>query len=107
LIGETLDEKKQHALVQEFFSGVKNGSVVVLEDNDISGSAAEVVSALPLTDEEQKVIRGEVLGRLGKSAEIAFKVNPKILGGLIVRVGDKVVDGSVAGQIQNLRTTLD
>jgi F0F1-type ATP synthase delta subunit len=48
-----------------------------------------------------------MLNRLGETAEIAFNVNPNILGGLVVRVGDKVVDGSVAGQIQNLRNSLD
>ena len=31
LVGEALDEKKQHALIDEFFSGVKSGKVVVLD----------------------------------------------------------------------------
>ena len=107
LIGEALDEKRQHELVAEFFSGVKNGSVTVLEGNELKGTSAEVMSALPLTDAEQKVIKGEVLANLGNKADITFNVNPKILGGLIVKVGDKVVDGSVAGQIQNLRNSLE
>jgi F0F1-type ATP synthase delta subunit len=34
-------------------------------------------------------------------------VDPKLLGGLVVRVGDTVIDGSVAGQIQSLRATLE
>lgn len=107
LVGEALDEKRQHQLVDEFFSGIKNGSVVVLDGSELKGTSAEVLSALPLTESEQKVIKGEVLGKLGKESEIVFNVNPKILGGLIVKVGDKVVDGSVAGQIQNLRNSLD
>ena len=48
-----------------------------------------------------------MLHKLGDSAVINFNVNPRILGGLVVKVGDKVVDGSVAGQIQNLRNTLE
>jgi F-type H+-transporting ATPase subunit b len=107
LVGEALDEKRQHQLVDEFFSGIKNGSVVVLDGSELKGTSAEVLSALPLTESEQKVIKGEVFGKLGKESEIVFNVNPKILGGLIVKVGDKVVDGSVAGQIQNLRNSLD
>ena len=51
LIGEALDESRQHALIQEFFSGVKSGEVVVLEGSAISGASAEVTSALPLTPE--------------------------------------------------------
>lgn len=106
LVGENLDEKRQRELLSEFFSGVKNGSVVVLEEADLKGETAEVTSALPLTEDEQRTIRGDLLGKMGEKVEIAFNVNPKILGGLVVRVGDKVVDGSVAGQIQNLRETL-
>lgn len=107
LIGEALDEKKQRALVDEFFSGVKKGTVVVLEGTELQGTSAEVSSALPLSEEEQKTIKTEVLGKLGTEAAITFTVDPKILGGLIVKVGDRVIDGSLAGQIQNLRNSLD
>ncbi len=107
LVGEALDEKRQHELVAEFFSGIKNGSVVVLEGNELKGSSAEIKSALPLTEAEQKVIKGEMLGKLGKDSAVVFNVDPNILGGLIVKVGDRVIDGSVAGQIQNLRNSLD
>lgn len=107
LVGEALDEKRQHELVAEFFSGIKDGKVSILESTTLAGESAEVLSALPLTEAEQKTIKGEMLNRLGETTEIAFNVNPNILGGLVVRVGDKVVDGSVAGQIQNLRNSLD
>lgn len=106
LIGEALDEKRQHELVAEFFSGIKNGKVTILDENEFDGSTAEVMSALPLTVEEQTVIRDEMLTKLGEKAEISFSVDPNLLGGLVVRVGDRVVDGSIAGQIQNLRTSL-
>jgi F-type H+-transporting ATPase subunit b len=107
LVGKALDEKRQHELVAEFFSGIENGSVVVLEGTELKGSSAEVKSALPLTEAEQKVIKGEMLGKLGKDSAVEFNVDPKILGGLIVKVGDRVIDGSVAGQIQNLGNSLD
>ncbi len=107
LVGEALDEKRQHELVAEFFSGIKDGKVSILEGSKVAGENAEVMSALPLTEDEQKIIKGEMLNRLGEKAEVAFNVDPNILGGLVVRVGDKVVDGSVAGQIQNLRSSLE
>jgi F-type H+-transporting ATPase subunit b len=106
IIGETLDARRQHALVDEFFSGVKAGKVVVLQDAALQGSAAEVISALPLTEMEQATVKSQVLAQLGAEANIAFRVDPGILGGLIVKVGDKVVDGSVAGQLQVLRQNL-
>jgi len=96
LIGEALDEKRQHALIEEFFSGVKAGKVVVLEDAGLQGSSAEITSALPLTPEEQETVKKDVLSKIGSHATVTFRVDPSILGGLIVRVGDKVLDGSVA-----------
>lgn len=106
LIGESLDEKRQHALLNEFFSGVRSGKVTVLEGETVSGGAAEVTSALPLTDDEQQAVKTDVLSKLGNSASVTFRVDPSILGGLVVRVGDRVVDGSVAGQLQGLRQAL-
>ncbi len=106
LVGEALDEQRQHALIQEFFSGVKGGKVTVLEDlENIQGTEAEVISALPLTEEEQEAIKKDILSKTGAQA-VTFRVDPSILGGLIIRVGDKVIDGSVAGQLQLLREKL-
>ncbi|MEN6409536.1 MAG: F0F1 ATP synthase subunit B [Anaerolineaceae bacterium] len=106
LVGEALDEKRQHALLDEFFSGVKSGKVVVLEGVSAPGGSAEVTSALPLTPDEQDAVKRDVLTSVGSSATIAYRVDPSILGGLVIRVGDKVMDGSVAGQLQGLRQTL-
>jgi len=107
LIGESLDEKRQHALIDEFFSGVKGGKVVVLEDTELpSNASAHVTTALPLTPNEQDNIKQSLATQIGQDAKINFKVNPSILGGLIIRVGDKVVDGSVAGQLEGMRKSL-
>jgi F-type H+-transporting ATPase subunit b len=106
LLGESLDEKRQHALLAEFFSGIKSGKVMVLESSDFSGSSAEVVSALPLTLDEQAIITRDILSKMGKQTGIEFRIDPSILGGLVIRVGDKVLDGSVAGQLDGLRQSL-
>lgn len=95
LVGEALDEKKQRSLVDEFFSKVP------ADVASLSGSNAEVTSALPLTDAEQKKAKDAL-----KVDDVNFKVNPNILGGLIVRVGDKVVDNSVSAQMNAMRDSL-
>jgi F0F1-type ATP synthase delta subunit len=59
-----------------------------------------------LTDDERKKVTTDVIKKLGSDAKVRFNVDPAILGGLIVRVGDKVIDGSVANQVQNLRQSL-
>lgn len=106
VIGDTLDVRRQHALIQEFFSGIRAGKITVLEGQNVSGEAAEVTSALPLTPEEQDVVKRDIAARLGGSPAVVFRVNPDILGGLILRVGDKVVDASVAGRLEGLRANL-
>lgn len=106
LVGETLDEKRQHALLAEFFSGVKSGKVVVLEGAALSGASAEVVSALPLTEDEQAIVKKDVLAKMGVQTVVDFRVDPSILGGLVIYMGDKVLDGSVAGQLEDLHKSL-
>ena len=100
LVGEALDEKKQHALIDEFFSGVKAGKVVVVE-GEFKGESAEVTSALPLSSQDQETVKKSFSAK-----EVSFKVYPGILGGLVVKIGDKVLDGSVAGKLEGLRQTL-
>ncbi len=106
LVGEALDDKRQHVLIDEFFSGVRNGSVVVLEGAQISGKSAEVTSALPLSPEEMEAVKKDILAKVGSQATVSFRVDPTILGGLVIRVGGKLLDASVAGQLESLRQSL-
>ncbi len=106
VIGESLDEKRQRALIDDFFSGVKTGKVVLLEGKSITGTSAEVTSALPLTKKEQETVSKDVIGKLGESATISFRVDPNILGGLVIRIGDKILDGSVSGKLESLSRSL-
>ena len=106
LIGEALDATKQKALIDEFFSGVQAGKVTVLEGAELAGAGAVVTSALPLSKEEQESVEKQVVKALGGKGEVTFRVDPNILGGLVVRVGDKLLDGSVSGQLGALRQSL-
>src|SRR5581483_4773015 len=105
LVGEALDEKRQHALIDEFFSGVKSGKVIVLDDADFKGESAVVTSALPVNETEQETVKKNILSKVGAQA-VTFRVDPSILGGLVIKVGDKVLDGSVSGKLEGLRQNL-
>jgi F-type H+-transporting ATPase subunit b len=105
LVGESLDEKRQRALLDEFFSGVKSGRLIVMNEADFKGESAQVTSALPLNQDEQESVKREVLAKAG-AKDVAFRVDPSILGGLVIRVGDKVLDSSVAGKLEGLRQSL-
>lgn len=95
LIGEAMDAQKQQALVAEFFASAPENV------KNLSGTI-EVVSALPLTDAEQEKIRQQT------GAEKAnFRVDPEILGGLIIRAGDRVIDGSVRSGLRAMSARLN
>jgi F-type H+-transporting ATPase subunit b len=97
LVGESLSKDKQQLLIDEFFSSVGKDVVIASE---FKGDA-EVTSALPLNDKEKDAVKKNFGAK-----EATFKVNPAILGGLVVKIGDKVLDGSVAGKLEGLRQTL-
>lgn len=95
LIGEVLDEKRQQELINDFFSRVP------AEAKSLKGDV-EVVSAMPLSDAEQKKAQKE----LGAD-NVTFVVDPSILGGLIIRSEDRVVDGSVRSGLSSISQRLN
>ena len=105
LVGASLDEKKQRSLLDEFFSGVKSGKLILLDGENFQGESAQVTSALPLSTDEQETVKRDVLAKAG-TKDVTFRVDPSILGGLVIRVGDKVLDSSVAGKLEGLRQSL-
>ncbi|MGC8878976.1 MAG: ATP synthase F1 subunit delta [Anaerolineae bacterium] len=68
--------------------------------------AARVTTTVPLTSEEQAAFRERIRAAYGDRVDIEFRVDTSILGGVVVQVGDKVVDGSIAGKLQALRDRL-
>ena len=67
---------------------------------------AEVISAFPLSDAQQKVLTESLKKRLGREVNLVAKVDENLLGGAIVRAGDLVIDGSVSGQLNKFATAL-
>lgn len=62
-------------------------------------SVAHVTAAAPLTDEQEERL-GAVLSRIyGRNVSLEVVLDPEVLGGLIVRVGDEVIDGSILARL--------
>jgi F-type H+-transporting ATPase subunit delta len=61
-----------------------------------------ITSAVPLTPDEKQAFRQRIHARFGRDVDLDFRVDPSILGGVVVQVGDKVIDGSVAGRLDAL-----
>jgi F-type H+-transporting ATPase subunit delta len=67
---------------------------------------ADVTVARPVTQEEQQDILGRLRALTGKEVQIHVAVDPNILGGVVVRIGDHVIDASVSGRLDRLRQEL-
>jgi F-type H+-transporting ATPase subunit b len=94
VLQENIDAKKQAKLVSDFLSAVPEGA------KNMSGNV-EVFSAMPLTDAEKQSLEGAI-----KASGYTYTVDPNILGGIVVRGQDKVVDGSVRTSLNELTSRL-
>lgn len=67
---------------------------------------ADVTTAEPLDDKMQAAVRERIGQLIGKKVELRMHTDPEIIGGLIARIGDEVIDGSVQARLRRLRTRL-
>jgi len=67
---------------------------------------AELISALPVSDEKQNKIAGALKKRLGREIELTCTIDESRLGGAVIRAGDLVIDGSASGRLDKLSNTL-
>lgn len=67
---------------------------------------AEAVTAVPLTEAQQAALCQKLQATTGYTVRLKTRVDENILGGMIVQVGDRLLDGSVAAQLQALHNQL-
>lgn len=67
---------------------------------------ADIVSAVELSADEQSEMRRKLAQEYGDGLVYTFSVDPSLMGGLRVRVGDKLIDTSVASRLASLRESL-
>ena len=63
----------------------------------------QVTSATPLDDETRSTITSQLTASLDQEVELVVEVNPELIGGTIVRIGDTVYDGSVANRLARIK----
>jgi F-type H+-transporting ATPase subunit delta len=68
--------------------------------------SAELVSAVALTDEQLAAVKEQLSKAVGQSVTLATAVDPHLLGGLVVRVGSRMIDASLRTKLQRLETVM-
>jgi F-type H+-transporting ATPase subunit delta len=70
------------------------------------GDIAEIRSAIQLDDATVQRLSQALAKAVGRQVEVRTVVDPSVLGGIVARVGDTVIDGSVRNKLESLRTAM-
>ncbi len=84
--------------IYEIFTGLKNQAQGIL--------VADVTFAFPLTKTQETQLTKKLATVTGKKVKIRKHEDKSILGGLIVTIGDKRIDGSAAGRLRSLKSSM-
>ena len=79
---------------------------VILRSRERGEIPAEVISPVELTSVQQSTLAEILKGAIGKEIAIRFQIDASLLGGLIVKVGSLMVDGSVRNKLQHMQLTM-
>ena len=111
LVNGSMDEGRVRSVVQKVLEQKPRGYVAILGHFtrlvklEQDRRAAKVESAIPLTPDQQSGVASNLQRLYGNGLNLSFHVNPALVGGLRVRVGSDVYDGSVAARLQELEQT--
>lgn len=67
---------------------------------------AEITSAKPLSEEEKQLLGGKAGQLAGSRVRVTWQQDPTLLGGAVIKLGSQVYDGSVRGQLQQMKRHL-
>jgi F-type H+-transporting ATPase subunit delta len=117
VVSRLCDAMGAHKLIRNFlFVAVDHGRIASLPEIAAAFQAAvderqgrvraEVASASPLDEAREASLRAELARMTGKQVRCEFQVNPELIGGVSVRIGSTIYDGSVRGQLDALGARL-
>lgn len=77
-----------------------------LEEKSRGFYPAEIYTAVPLEEQEKHLLTQSLQEYTGYNLKISFKVDPGIIGGVIFRLEDNLIDASLKGQLEKIRSQL-
>ncbi len=107
-----LDESRVRLVVAQVAASKPRGYIAILDAflgqvrAEIDSHRALVESATPLTPELQANLATSLAAKYGRPLSLEFQTQPELLGGIRVKVGSDVWDGSVKARLENLRVSL-
>lgn len=107
-VNGVLDEARVRSTVSAVIAQKPRGYVAILSHFqrlvklDIERRAARVESAVAASEALQQSVKANLAARYGQGLTVAFAVNPALIGGLRVKVGSDVYDGSVKARLAEL-----
>lgn len=69
-------------------------------------TTAEVTSAHPLNDDQVAALKAKLTNRIGRDVAVDLTVDPTILGGLVVKIGSQMIDGSIRTKLNTLASAM-
>lgn len=96
-----LIDKRRGAAIESIYN-----EFVDMVDDHKGVVKAVVESAIPMTDEEQNALTEKLAKVTGQEVHLKAVVKPEVIGGLVVRIGDKVIDGSVKSRLDIMKDNL-
>lgn len=94
-------ENNRLALLPEMASGYEK-----IKNHHNQEADVTVVSAMNLDDSQKEQIEKAVHKKVQKNIRLKYGIEPELIGGLVIKIGDVVIDGSVKGQLKKLVQTL-
>lgn len=94
-------ERRRLSSVPEIFEQYQS---LVLQEKGIV--IADVTTAIPLDAAGEAMIGKQLSDLVGKDVEVRTHVDPAIIGGMVARIGDNLIDGSVSNQLRRLHERL-
>jgi len=96
-------------IIDRGYGGLLSNILAKVVDYGIEAAGYEIITVItaePLTEAEREQLKARLEALWETRLFLKYRVNPEVMGGLIVMRGDKLYDGSLAGQLENLRHKL-